>query len=498
MGCCFKKKTNLLINNDLYNYDVDDDFVIYSKEELFIFEEAKARKLVKLLLTNDHYRYSQFLDIVLSFDKEELQKLFEGEEEYIYSKINYYEKEDFNLLIIKFDNYNNIIDQWYRDESKHKYIDKLWKKNIKMYSFKNKYKYEIRNEIQNIMEFLPNEYNIKEELITLIENSPETKADDLKYYIRNNRPDFYELIDTATTYQKKIKESDLEDKSNFIDNLKFIINNGFCGIKKLFKDYLEKNGGYKKISNSLINKFQKVLLKNFESQAGIDKYGFDTVLNLGKGFQNFVNISNSISKYYNNSSLCLATLSISFFNLCTSIMDFYKCFEEFKTVKNQYSNRLNQIHDDFIRHKGEITKFTNLSNSKEYIENIIEIGHKISQDKQNILGLISEIENTIIIAENRKGKNIGGIILGTIGFVFGAVGAVFGVGAPAICYGVAAIINGVNVAISSGNIVQIKNQIKEYKSILEKANNEYDKIEEEIKSLVRICDQIYDAYIPVV
>ena len=59
MGCCFKKKTNLLINNDLYNYDVDDDFVIYSKEELFIFEEAKARKLVKLLLTNDHYRYSQ-------------------------------------------------------------------------------------------------------------------------------------------------------------------------------------------------------------------------------------------------------------------------------------------------------------------------------------------------------------------------------------------------------------------------------------------------------
>jgi hypothetical protein len=55
MGCCFKKKTNLLLNEDLYNYEVDD-FIVYSTEEFLIFEEKKVRKLVKLLLSNDVYQ----------------------------------------------------------------------------------------------------------------------------------------------------------------------------------------------------------------------------------------------------------------------------------------------------------------------------------------------------------------------------------------------------------------------------------------------------------
>ena len=120
MGCCFKKKTNLLLNEDLYNYEVDD-FIVYSTEELLIFEEKKVRKLVKLLLSNDVYQYSKFLDKVLSFEKDDLQKLFEGDEDYEYSQISIYEKEDFNPLIIKFDNYHFILEEWYRDESKHKY-----------------------------------------------------------------------------------------------------------------------------------------------------------------------------------------------------------------------------------------------------------------------------------------------------------------------------------------------------------------------------------------
>jgi hypothetical protein len=55
MGCCLKKKTNLLLDKDLYDYEVDD-FIVYSTEELLIFEEKKVRKLVKLLLSNDVYQ----------------------------------------------------------------------------------------------------------------------------------------------------------------------------------------------------------------------------------------------------------------------------------------------------------------------------------------------------------------------------------------------------------------------------------------------------------
>ena len=496
MGCCFKKKTNLLLNEDLYNYEVDD-FIVYSTEELLIFEEKKVRKLVKLLLSNDVYQYSKFLDKVLSFGKDDLQKLFEGDGDYEYSQISIYEKGDFNLLIIKFDNYHFILEEWYRDESKHKYLNKLWKNYISMSYFKYKDINEIRDEVQNIMNFSYSENEIKEELVNLINNSPETKANELKNFIRKKRPDFYELINTTATYQKKIEESMIENKNKFIDNLKFIAKNGFDSLSKLFKDFIEKNGGYKNISKSLINKFQKVLFNSLKSQAGFDNYGFESILNLSKGFKTFISISDKISKYFSSTSLCLTNLSLSFFNLCTSIIDFYQCFQDFDKNKNEYSNRLKEIHDDFERHKNEIKKFTNLKNTDEYINNIIEIGRKISQDKQNVLELIREIESEIERVEKKKGSSIAAIVFGSIGFVFSLVGAVFTGGATAITYGVAAIINLANVGVSSGNIVQIKNQIKEYQSILENANQEYIAIEEEIESLVKMCNKRYDEYLPI-
>ena len=43
----------------------------------------------------------------------------------------------------------------------------------------------------------------------------------------------------------------------------------------------------------------------------------------------------------------------------------------------------------------------------------------------------------------------------------------------------------------------IENQIKEYQSILENANQEYIAIEEEIESLVKMCNKRYDEYLPI-
>ena len=67
MGCCNKRKRNLLLYDDnfedLYNYDINDDFIIYSREELF--DSSKAKKLVKLLLNDDIYKYSKFPNKIL-------------------------------------------------------------------------------------------------------------------------------------------------------------------------------------------------------------------------------------------------------------------------------------------------------------------------------------------------------------------------------------------------------------------------------------------------
>ena len=60
------------------------------------------------------------------------KKLFEGKENYNFSLINEEEKNDFNFLVLKFDNYQCILQEWYSDDKKHKYIAKLWKKYITM------------------------------------------------------------------------------------------------------------------------------------------------------------------------------------------------------------------------------------------------------------------------------------------------------------------------------------------------------------------------------
>ena len=158
MGCCNKRKKYLLLYDDnfedLYNYDINDDFVIYSREELFLFEASKARKLVQLLLNDDVYKYSKFLNKILSFNDNDFQKLFEGTEDYNYSQINEEEKIDFNFLVLKFDNYQCILQEWYRDEKKHKYIAKLWKKYITMRELRKKSSDQIERTLQDIYDFL--------------------------------------------------------------------------------------------------------------------------------------------------------------------------------------------------------------------------------------------------------------------------------------------------------------------------------------------------------
>ena len=179
------------------------------------------------------------------------------------------------------------------------------------------------------------------------------------------------------------------------------------------------------------------------------------------------------------------------------IITFYRCFEDYEKNRNEFSNRLYEIHNNFERHKNEIYSFTDSKNTEEYIKNIIDVGNKISQDKQDVIDLITEIEDTILQAEKTKKKNIGSIIIGSFGVVFSLVGAFFTGGGTAIMYGIAMILNGANVAISSGNIVLLKKQLKDYKSIVSKANDEYKKINNEIESLCKLCEKLYYEHHPI-
>ena len=508
MGCCNKRKKYLLLYDDnfedLYNYDINDDFVIYSREELFLFEASKARKLVQLLLNDDVYKYSKFLNKILSFNDNDFQKLFEGTEDYNYSQINEEEKIDFNFLVLKFDNYQCILQEWYRDEKKHKYIAKLWQKYITMRELRKKSSDQIERTLQDIYGFSNEEYKITEELAKIIINSPESKAEDIKLFLKEKRPDFYSLIDTASSYQKNLQNSSIKNKETYISNLEYISNKLISKLPPLVRDYFKNNENIKeikRISEPIINRIKKELMKQFknDSKAENDNDGFKKIYDIGYSLKTIYNskILKGFKNYFDNDMLALSNLSMSFFNLCSSIITFYRCFEDYEKNRNEFSNRLYEIHNNFERHKNEIYSFTDSKNTEEYIKNIIDVGNKISQDKQDVIDLITQIEDTILQSEKTKKKNIGSIIIGSVGFVFSLVGAVFTGGGTAIMYGIAMILNGANVAISSGNIVLLKKQLKDYKSIVSKANDEYKKINNEIESLCKLCEKLYYEHHPI-
>jgi len=70
---------------------------------------------------------------------------------------------------------------------------------------------QIERTLQDIYGFSNEEYKITEELAKIIINSPESKAEDIKLFLKEKRPDFYSLIDTASSYQKNLQNSSLKN-----------------------------------------------------------------------------------------------------------------------------------------------------------------------------------------------------------------------------------------------------------------------------------------------
>ena len=87
---------------------------------------------------------------------------------------------------------------------------------------------------------------------------------------------------------------------------------------------------------------------------------------------------------------------------------------------NIFSDRLYETYDNFERHKNEILPFKNLKKIQENISKLLFM--LISQDKQDVMGLITEIEDTISQAEETKKNNIGSIVTTILCLIYSLVG----------------------------------------------------------------------------
>ena len=129
------------------------------------------------------------------------------------------------------------------------------------------------------------------------------------------------------------------------------------------------------------------------------------------------------------------------------IITFYRCFEDYEKNMNIFSDRLYEAYDNFERHKNEILPFKNLKkNTEKYIKIIFML---ISQDKQDVMGLITEIEDTISQAEETKKNNIGNIVTTILCLIYSLVGAIFIGGGNIILFIIGMILSEASIGIIS-------------------------------------------------
>ena len=144
------------------------------------FDFHRARKIVKLCLSKDDL-YGKLLDYVLSFNEEQFKNLFQGNEDYKnYPYLAPIKKIEFNYLLLRFEDYDSILFEWYKDESKYDNIVKLWNSKLCISKLKDESDAQINERLKYLN--ISDVDNFISDFKDLVNNSIESKSSDIKNY----------------------------------------------------------------------------------------------------------------------------------------------------------------------------------------------------------------------------------------------------------------------------------------------------------------------------
>lgn len=470
------------------------------------FDFKKAQKLVQLLLSED-YLYKKSLEPILLFNEEQLENLFMGNDEY--KDYPYYlitDKIQFKNLLLKFEDFNNFLFEWYRDESKYDNLIKLWKSSLCLYKLKDRSDGELEDKfreagINDIDEFMV-------DFRVINNNSIESKSSDISNYLKDQYDDFYSLITTSMDYKNDNYLSKSENNGIFTNNFKNIIEKLVKSSFPLVKNYInEKYPNLNIISKlqlkgEMLNKLKNSIVKKTED---VNRYnsggtGFDRVKNLINAIKNGKSIShlkNELNVHFNNPKVAIVNLAMSFINLATSIKTYYNNSVEFDDKTQNFKQKINEINEDFEYHKKQIG-LLDLDNYEECLNKIKTIGKKIQQDKLKVIEFVKNIDNEEKNLEKDKKKSgVKTAVTCGVGILGSAIGFVATGGILAGVYAVAAVANGIAMGINIANIIKIKKQLEVYKDFKEQENQKYEDIENTLAELQFKYNKLEERYIPI-
>lgn len=482
------------------------------EDDEYIFIESKARELVYFLLKNDIIIYRKLIPEIKRLDSEAFENLFKGvpfkstdnKDGYNYNVKN---KRDFEKLIDKFDNFNVILEEWYKKEDYYEYLKELWIKFISIENLKNKDEKQIEESLKsNSINYKIWPQNIKNELKTLIQSTCKTRIFELKDFIDDKFIQFNNIIEELIAFKNAIKDEGNEGIL-YEKNTKNIILN-IIGTVMMPMAYSIKYGNEaielkeidsakqlimkqcnvtEKESLRLLNEImEKAGKKGGKCSYGIKKISTNQFyenchIKCTEGKIDNLCLEKKAEAFLKSKAICGIHCALSFLNLGWSIYELNKTFKDYDKIKN-FEKRLKEIVDLFNIHKKEIGILP--ENFQEAGQRIKAVLEKIRQDQKNLEELIGEILESIKEQDSRKNKSISGLVYsGALG-LFGIAGAILTTNGTSLVYGISSLANLLSGIGHSLNISMSIEMIEKYRKVLNEAREQEKRIQDEIDKLI--------------
>lgn len=500
------------------------------------FNEQSARKIIEFLLKDDCYEFKRWLKQIKKFNVEQIKNLLEGNRENldIYKIKN---KEIFDKLVQKFDNFSPIILKWYENEENYQYLKQLWikyiciedineyiknekeladyleSKQVPYSKWPDKAKKEFKEAAEDTIGTYIHEEDIKKKLIQehSMFNNCFTAIENLLKSFGNI------LTDTDSVAEEKYKDLAKSSKifmvgsllgtvaSQFITSANTSINNKLlekCLVKQIMQ-YIPSKCDAKKVALDIIKKCTKTegiidwevncnkymeIFCNSTGKTQLQGYNEYFSVNLDAKNSETLSFAKKLTSIFKSNMVCGAVALASVINLGFSIIEFLQISELTKTIEGKkYRNRLEEIKKKFKSHMTGV----DISNIDDplLIQNINYLKNNIESDKELLKQLLVEIKMDIKSLEQKKKESIfGACVSGTIGVV-SAVGTIAATGGMSLIYGLSTL---ANIISGGSNILGVCDCIKAIDELIEiqkEAKKESDEIEKQIKKLNLILKQ---------
>jgi len=497
--------------------------------------EESARKVINFLLEEDIDDFNRWLPEIENFNYDQIVNLLKGEKDYLYPIKN---KNAFNKLVMKFDNFEKLISKWYQKEENYKYLKQLWLKYICIEDIREFIKKDT-NDIKLINFLEKNKINysdwpkeVKEEFKNCVKRTIGSyiHEEDIKKALNEEHLLFSNVMktmdETYENFKNGFKNVGEQVQKKFEQNYSSIMKSVVTGLLGLVAFKIQSTASeridYKLTKKSLVNqiikhvpylKDAKTIAKDIIEQKinpdnGIINWGIGLFLDedkklidgstyLGISSENYQNkiisidltekgnetisMGKKISAIFKSNMVCGLVAFGSLLNLGYSAIEFQQISDIIKTIAGKkYKNSLNGIKKSFEEHLKELDLN---GDPKYYLSKISYIKGNIENDKKRLIDLISDIEADIKLLEKKKNDSILGLISS---IVFGGVAAIGTFGACGIrsgIYALSTICNIVSGSLDVSNISKCNENLEELEKIRKDAELQKEIIEKKLNEI---------------